>query len=99
MTSGQYAMIQESGYLILWLACVFLAASIYSGTKGGSLGLPWLILLSGFALAAIASVVQLLDLFKIAFNEYDFRPFMLAARLGSVFILLAGLFFYKRGLE
>ena len=99
LTNGQYAAIQETSYLILWLACIALAASIYSGMKGGSLGLPWLVLLSGFALAAIASLVQLIDLFEIVFSEYDFRPFILAARLGSALILLAGLFFYRRGLE
>jgi hypothetical protein len=99
LTNDQYVMIQESGYLILWLACIALAASIYSGTKGGSLGLPWMVLLSGFVLAAAASLVQLLDLFKIAFIEYDFRPFVLIARLGSALILLVGLFFYRRGLE
>jgi len=99
MTSGQYAMLQESGYLILWAGCIALAWSIYSGMKGGSLGLPWLIFLCGFALAAAASLVQLLDLFKLVFKEYDFRPFILAARLGSALILLVGLLVYKRGLE
>jgi hypothetical protein len=99
MTSGQYATIQESGYLILWAGCIILAGSIYSGMKGGSLGLPWLIFLCGFVLAAAASMVQLLDLYKIVFSEYDFRPFILAARLGSALIILVGLLIYKRGLE
>jgi hypothetical protein len=99
MTSGQYALFQETGYLILWLACIALAWSIYAGMKGGSLGLPWLIFVCGFGLAAAASLVQLLDIFKIVFSEYDFRPFILAARLGSALVLLVGLFIYKRGLE
>ena len=98
MTSGQYALFQETGYLILWMACIALAWSIYTGMKGGSLGLPWLIFVCGFGLAAIASLVQLIDIFELVFSEYDFRPFILVARLGSALILLVGLFIYKRGL-
>ena len=99
MTSAQYTVIQETGYLILWAACIALAWSIYSGMKGGSLGLPWLVFVCGFAFAAVASLVQLLDIFEVAFSQYDFRPFILAAKLGSALLLLAGLFIYKRGLE
>jgi hypothetical protein len=67
--------------------------------RGGSLGLPWLIFVCGFTFAAAASLVELLDLFQLVFSEYDFRPFILAARLGSALLLLVGLIFYKRGLE
>lgn len=99
MTGGQYTAIQESGFLILWAACIAVAWSIYAGMRGGSLGLPWLIFVCGFTLAAVASLVELLDFFKLVFSEYDFRPFILAARLGSALVLLVGLIFYKRGLE
>ena len=99
LTNSQYGLIQESGYLILWLACSVLSYSIYSALKGGSLGLPWLVFIVGFSVAAGASVLQLLDQLKMAFSLYDLRPLVLGLRLGSILILILGLVFYRRGLE
>ena len=99
LTGSQYGLIQDSGYLVLWLACSLLSYSIYLALKGGSLGIPWLVFIVGFSIAAGASVIQLLDSLKLVFGVYDLRSLILILKLGAILVLISGLILYRRGLE
>lgn len=99
ISSYTYQVIQESVSLFISLACLLLTISIFAALKGGSLSTPWLLFLIGFALAASAGAMHLLDLFKILIHVYDLRLANLLITCGSLISLLLGLWFYRKGLE
>ena len=99
MSTHNYLVVQESIALLVCIACLLLAVSIFSALKGGILGTPWLFFVIGFSIAAAGGVIKLLDLFKIVIYQYDLRPAILLTTCGSVIFLLLGLFYYRRGLE
>jgi len=94
-----YNVVQESIFTVIAIACLLLAFGIYSSLKGGSLGVPWLFFVIGFAVAAIGGIMHLMDLFKILISQYDLRLATLLTTCGSMIFLLLGLYFYRRGLE
>lgn len=99
MTNMEYSLVGESLYLILALGGLATALAIFRTFKRGSLGKPWLLILLGLAAAAIGSAIDILDLLKIIIHQYDMRPALLVFRTGSIFLILAGLFLYKKGLQ
>jgi hypothetical protein len=97
MDSGAYAVMLESLFLFLSLVCLIIATTIYAVLKGGSLGTPWIFFMGGFALAAASAAIQLLDMFQIVLHQYDIRPGIFIARVGSMALFMVGLFLHKRG--
>jgi hypothetical protein len=81
------------------MGCLILALSIFLSLKGGSLGMPWVFFIMGFAMAFVGGALHLLDLFKILVYEYDLRLATLITSCGSMLFLLVGLYFYRRGLQ
>jgi hypothetical protein len=98
MDSGQYSILQESLFVFLSAICLLLAAAVFSVLKGGSLGVPWIFILAGFAVAGVGATIHLLETLEIVLHQYDLRLAMLLTRVGSVFLFTVGLFLYKKGL-
>ena len=99
LSTHTYNMVRESTFLLVSLACLFWTIRIFSTLKGGSLQTTWLFFSLAFAVAAIGSILNLLDLLKIVIHVYDLRPANLATTCGTMVLLLIGLFFYRRGLD
>ena len=97
--TANYALVGDSLIFVFSAACLVLALLIFLSLRGGSLGIPWLFFFIGFALAGAGGAMQVLDMLKIAVNQYDLRPSLLITRAGSMLFFLVGLFLYKRGLQ
>ncbi len=98
MDSTQYVILQESLYVFLSVVCLILAAAIYAVLKGGSLGIPWLFILAGFAVAVLGATINMLETLEIVLQLYDMRLATLLTRVGSVTLFAIGLFLYRKGL-
>ncbi len=99
MTSHQYELLGESLYFVFALVGLVFALAIFRALKEGSLGKPWLLIVSGLAAAVVGSAIEILDLLEIVIHRYDMRPALLVFRTGSILLLLVGLFLYKRDLQ
>ncbi len=99
VSTHTYNLVQDSIFFITSVGCLILALSIFVILKGGSLGIPWVFFIIGFAMAAVSGAIHLLDFFKILVNEYDLRLATLITSCGSMLFLFIGLYFYRRGLQ
>jgi hypothetical protein len=99
MTSNGYGLMQESFSLVLSIVSLILAIAIFKGLGGGALARPWILFAIGFALGGAASLIALVDLKAILFNQYDLRPILIAIRIGAMLFILLGLIFYKKRLQ
>ncbi len=99
ISTHTYNLVQNSILFIASMGCLVLALSIFVTLKGGSLGIPWVFFIIGFAMAAVSGAIHLLDFFKILVYEYDLRLATLITSCGSMLFLFIGLHFYRRGLQ
>lgn len=99
VSTHTYNLVQDSIFFIASVGCLVLAVSIFVSLKGGSLGIPWIFFIIGFAMAAVGGAIHLLDFFKILVYDYDLRLATLITSCGSMLFLLIGLYSYRRGLR
>jgi len=98
MTTTQYAILQESLYVLFSAVCLLLAVTIFLALRGGSLGLPWVFIIAGFGLAVFGATIHLLDVLRIVLHQYDLRMGIFLSHVGSAVLLMVGLILYKKGL-
>ena len=99
ISTYSYNLMQESIFFIVSIGSLVLAFSIFVSLRGGSLGIPWVFFIIGFAIAAAGGAIQLLDLLKILVYEYDLRLATLITSCGSMLFLFTGLYLYRKGLQ
>jgi hypothetical protein len=99
MTTSGYGLLRESLVLVFALACLILSGSIFASLKGGSLGIPWILFIAAFSVAALGGIIEILDSVGLVFSNYDLRPAVTITHSGSMLLLMIGLICHKRGLR